>query len=238
MKPKTKSIIRSGARWLGAGIALAFGTYAATVAITWCMYDRPKRRGASDSRKSRLDEFIPEYEVVERHSTRVRAPAGTAFAAACAVNFQQSAFVRAIFKTRELILGSEPSSDKQPLGLVEQAKAWGWGILAEEPGREIVFGGVTQPWLPDPKFRALPAEKFREFSDPDFVKIAWTIRVDPVSAIRSVVSTETRVATTDPVSRAKFRKYWSFIVPGSALIRRLGLRLVKVEAERRARAAA
>jgi hypothetical protein len=39
-------------------------------------------------------------------------------------------------------------TNENPLGLVDQAKAWGWSELAEDPGREIVFGAVTQPWAP------------------------------------------------------------------------------------------
>jgi hypothetical protein len=40
---------------------------------------------------------------------------------------------------------------------------------------------------------------------------------------------------TDPLARAKFRWYWSMFSPGVLLIRRATLRLVKADAERRAR---
>jgi hypothetical protein len=116
-----------------------------------------------------------------------------------------------------------------------QASAWGWGVLAEMPGREIVFGAVTQPWLTNPVFRALAPGEFEAFHEPGYVKIAWTLRADPLNAAHSLVRTETRAASTDPVSRAKFRRYWSFLSPGIILIRRIGLRLVKAKAERRVR---
>jgi hypothetical protein len=65
------------------------------------------------------------------------------------MNLQQSTIFRAIVRTRALVLGSEPEKEKaRPLGLVDQAKAWGWGELAEDPGRDIVFGAATQPWAP------------------------------------------------------------------------------------------
>ena len=158
---------------------------------------------SSDDKDVLLDCFIPTYEVVERHHVRVAAPAETTFSAACNMNLQQSAVVRAIFKGRELILGGKPESS--PLGLMAQAKAWGWGVLAEDPGREIIFGGATQPWLANPVFRALPPDEFEAFHEPGYVKIAWTLRADPIDATKSVFRTETRVATTDPTSRAKFR---------------------------------
>jgi hypothetical protein len=43
------------------------------------------------------------------------------------------------------------------------------------------------------------------------------------------------VLATDPVSRARFRRYWAALSPGILLIRREALRLVKAEAERRPR---
>jgi hypothetical protein len=94
-----------------------------------------------------------------------------------------------------LVLGSEPEKEKpRQLGLVEQARAWGWGELAEDPGREIVFGAVTQPWPGNPVFRALPLGEFAKFQEPGFVKIVWMLRVDRIDGGKSMVSTETRVA--------------------------------------------
>ncbi len=229
--------IRSGVGWLVAGFALASAAYASCVGITWCTYGRPRLHVSRGEEDPLLDEVIPEYEVVERHGIRVAAPLAIAFEAACEMNLQQSAIIRAIFRTRELFLGSQTEREVRPQGLAQQAGTWGWGVLAEQPGREIVFGGVTQPWLASPAFRALPPDEFHGFHEPGFVKIAWTLRADPIDATNSIVRTETRAVTTDPISRAKFRWYWSLVMPGTALIRRMGLRLVKGDAERRAHVA-
>jgi hypothetical protein len=70
------------------------------------------------------------------------------------------------------------------------------------------------------------------------VKIAWTLRADPIGPAESVFRTETRVASTDADARAKFRWYWSFFSPGMAAIRWASLRPLKAEAERRARSVA
>lgn len=110
-------------------------------------------------------------------------------------------------------------------------------MLAEIPGHEIVFGAVTQFWVPNPVFRSVPPEEFANLREPGYVKIAWTLRADPINSQNSVACTETRVITTDASARAKFRRYWSMILPGVILIRRALLRAVKKEAERRARAA-
>jgi hypothetical protein len=118
---------------------------------------------------------------------------------------------------------------------VEEMKAIGWGVLEEVPGREIVLGAVTQPWIADTVFRAVRREEFASFREPGYVKIAVTFRADPESDAESIFRTETRVATTDPTARAKFRRYWSFLSPGIILIRWVSLGVVKAEAERRAR---
>jgi len=62
-------------------------------------------------------------------------------------------------------------------------KALGWGVLAEVPGREIVMGAVTQPWMANVVFRALPPPSSRLLtnqSTPD----RWTLRADPIAAGR------------------------------------------------------
>jgi hypothetical protein len=112
-------------------------------------------------------------------------------------------------------------------------KALGWGMLAELPGREIVMGGVTQPWEPNPVFRALPPDEFAAFNDSGYVKIVWTLRADPADGGKSVFRTETRAVATDPESRKKFRRYWSFLSIGIIAIRRAILPVVKTDAEKR-----
>src|SRR5262249_13039620 len=139
------------------------------------------------------------------------------------------------FRGRELILGADDEEPARPPGLVAFTKALGWGVLAEEPGREVVMGCVTQPWKASPTFRAVPADAFTTFNEPDYVKIAWTLRVAPAAPGESIARTETRAIATDPLARAKFRWYWSMFSPGIVLIRHVAVRLVKADAERRAR---
>jgi len=216
-------------------VAFAAAAYATSVGVTWCRYGHAKRRADGDDRDSELDRFIPLYDVLERHRVLVAAPAQITFSAACDLNLQQSAIIRAIFKSRELLLSGNSNGVTSPAGLTTQAKAWGWGVLAEHPGRWIIFGAVTQPWLANPVFRALPPDEFVAFDEPGYVKIAWTLRVDSVGKGKSVARTETRVVTTDAFARRKFRRYWAFVLPGVMLIRRIALKLVKAEAERRAK---
>jgi hypothetical protein len=221
-------------RWIAAGVGLAAASYAAYVATTWYRYGGVTHRAAGDDGDPLLDTFMPTYEVAERHHVRIAAPAEITFAAAIEMDLQQSAIIRAIFKAREWIMGGHPSPDPVPRGILAQVRALGWGVLAEVPGREIVMGAVTQPWRADVVFRAVSPERFADFDEPDYVKIVWTLRADPIGDAESVFRTETRVATTDPTARAKFRRYWSFASPGIILIRWMSLRPLRAEAERRA----
>jgi hypothetical protein len=226
---------RSCIQWPTTCIAVVITTYLSYVSVTWLTYGRSLAAAADEDAEQVLDNFMPVYDVAERQHVRVAAPAETTFSAACKMNLEQSVTVRTIFKTRALLLGGVWQPKKgQSMGIVQQARLWGWGILAEDPGRKIVFGAVTQPWAPKPVFRALAPADFAKFHDPGYVKVAWTLRVDPVDSTQSIARTETRVATTDPVSRAKFRRYWAFFSPGMFLIRRVSLRIARAEAERAA----
>ena len=120
-------------------------------------------------------------------------------------------------------------------GLLEAMKSIGWSVLATIPDREVVVGAVTKPWEANVVFRSVPADEFAAFNEPDYVKIAWTLRADPVGPGHSIARTETRVMTTDAASRRKFRRYWSLVSPGILLIRRFMLKRVKALAEARCR---
>jgi hypothetical protein len=106
------------------------------------------------------------------------------------MDLRQSPVVRGIFKSREWIMGGRAARDPVPRGLLAQMRAIGWGVLAEVPGREIVMGAVTQPWMADVVFRALPPDRFAAFDEPDYVKIVWTLRSDPIGDGESMFRTE------------------------------------------------
>jgi hypothetical protein len=193
---RTKSWVRSTTNLLAAGVGIAAGAYGAYAAMTWHRYGRiPQADGPE--RDELLDRFMPVYEVVERHHVRVAAPAALTLAAAREQDLFQLPLVRPIFKAREVILRTTPDDRPRPRGLLAATQALGWGILADIPDREIVVGAVTKPWEPNVTFRALPPDDFAAFSEPGFVKIAWTLRADPVDGGASIFRTETRAVATD-----------------------------------------
>ena len=94
--------------------------------------------------------------------------------------------------------------------------------------RELVFGVVVWPRTTRPP--ATPDE-FRTITGRGFAKAVLNFRVEPQLAM-CVVSTETRVWTTDDATRRRFALYWWTIRLGSGLIRRMWLRAIRRRAER------
>jgi hypothetical protein len=218
-----------------AGLAAAVTGYAAYAAVTWYRYGRHRLTVDPGERDGLLDQFMPRFDVVERHQIGVAAPAAITMAAAREQDLLRVPLVRAIFKARQIVMGATPG-ELPPQGLLAAMQGLGWGVLADVPGREVVIGAFTKPWEADVTFRALPPNEFASFTEPGFVKIVWTLRADPIDPQTSVFRTETRAIATDAEARARFRLYWAFASPGIALIRRLSLLPLRREAEGRARA--
>ena len=178
-----------------------------------------------------LDRFLPEFDIVEHHETTVEADVRATWDVVKHLDLFGSRLVRAIFRGREILLGGD-SPDGEQHAYIADASTIGWGELAQLPGRQIVFGAVTRPWEANPVFHALAPEQFAAFDEPGWVKIAWTLRVEPIGDAATCFATQTRVLATDRVSRSKFRRYWRMVSPGVRIIRRETLRLVRREAAR------
>jgi len=227
-------LARTLARWTLAGVGLAGASYAAYVAVTWLRYGHVASPGAGE-RDALLDTFMADYDIRERHHTRVAAPAAATFAVARDLALLDLPVVRALVRGRELILGATPD-DRQgrPRTLIAETQSIGWGVLADVPEHEIVMGAVTRPWDANVIFRPLPPADFASFHEPGWVKIVWTLRADAIDDHQAIFSTETRAVATDSIARAKFRTYWSFLSPGIILIRFAALRALRIEVERQA----
>ena len=101
-------------------------------------------------------------------------------------------------------MGSSPDTTSRPQGLLDATLAMGWRVLADAPGREVVVGAVTRPWQANVIFRGISPEAFAAFREPEYVKIVWTLRVDPLDdETRCRFCTGTRAVATDADGRAE-----------------------------------
>ncbi len=97
----------------------------------------------------------------------------------------------------------------------------GFQILADDGASELVVGAIGKVWhLTIPFVHVDGAEAFRTFGEPEFVKVAWALRVTPRGEHDSRVTLELRVDATDAESWGRFRRYFAMIGPGSRFVRR------------------
>jgi hypothetical protein len=180
--------------------------------------------------------FIPTADIRLEHEIVVHAPAALVFDVAERFDMDSIPVVRAMFWLRAKILGARYERERMQTGLVEAMLGLGWAMLTYTPGRELVMGSVTQPWVGEVKFRAVPAESFASFLQPGLVKIAWTLEAEPLGPELTRFRTETRVLATDEDSRKKFQTYWRMFGIGIVMIRWLIAPALKRKAERRYKA--
>jgi hypothetical protein len=107
----------------------------------------------------------------------------------------------------------------------------GWGLLGEQPDREIVFGAVGKFWQPDIVWRDVSAVDFTGFTEPGWGKIAANFSVQPYGEHATLLSYECRTLTTDATSRRRFARYWRLIKPFVGVVLRASLRTVGANAE-------
>ncbi len=186
----------------------------------------------SDPMTQPLDLFIPYPDVQERHSVVVNAPADLVYETATRFDLYSVPAVRWIFWLRGKLLRAE-TSRREPRGLVEEMRSLGWGSLTERPGELVVSGAATEPWVPNPTFRAIPPDEFASFAEPYQVKIAWTLETRPLSAASTRLATETRAVATDGDARKRFMNYWRWARFGILSIRWFLLPAVRRRAEAR-----
>ncbi len=179
-----------------------------------------------------IDRFIPAPDVRERFETTIRAPAAVVMQVAAGYDMQSHPAVRAIFRLRELLLGSKRRIPRKPQGIVEETTSLGWGVLDEQPGRSVVCGARCRPWLADVRFSPIEPQEFASYAAPDEVKIAWTLEAESIAEGVTRFAQETRAVATDAEARRKFRRYWRWARFGIIAIRLLMLPAVRREAQR------
>ena len=108
--------------------------------------------------------------------------------------------------------------------------------LSSEPPTAVVFGGVLQAWrlTGGPRPPELDAAGLREFAEPGWLRIGMEFRLTPAVG-GTHLSSETRIAATDPATLKRFNRYWVVVGPGSSAIRWEVLTAVELRAEARVR---
>jgi len=214
-------------RWWGALVG-ATGYIAASVILGW-----PARTIAVERPPSSMDAFAPEYQFGEVHEIPVRASAEQVYAALMSVSVDEVPFFRELAWIRRG--GNEgPESILNPpdrVPLVAVAARTSFVVVSDRPGAEHVMGTVVIAPAGVRLALGSTPESFTALTQPGFAKATIGFYIEPMKVGWCRLRTETRVSATDDVSRATFARYWRIIAPGSAFLRRMWLRAVKVRAE-------
>ena len=142
-----------------------------------------------------INEYLPEYDFVEKHRTKVRAKGSVVFRAVNEANFGESWIIRTLFFLRGLPTGNITLS-KMRDGIFE--------TLGEKPNDELLLGLVGQPWKPSGGLKKVDAASFKGFKETGFAKMAWNFVVRRSGWTNSGID-----RNTDKVSRPrKPSKVW------------------------------
>ena len=172
-----------------------------------------------------IERFVPTAEVGSQHSVDVPTSPADTYEVIRTADLGGSRVVRMLFAVRGL-----PS--RRPL-TIETMERVGFVMLRQEPGRGLVLGVTGRFWTLRGDLRRIDAAEFAEFAEPGYAKGAWSFAIEPGPDGGSIVTTETRVTTTDEGSRRAFRRYWRLVGPFSSLIRRRLLAVIARECSSR-----
>ena len=156
----------------------------------------------------RLDEILPEYTVREKHGRVVNANEEALWQAVRHLDFSSSKITKLLFKLRGL--------PTHGLTLDQMIKNGPFGIIAEDPGRELVIGLVCNHLMMPQSFNTL--DEFLAIKGENINRIAWNFYLQKESNGISM-TTETRVLCLGEKARRIFLPYWTLIRPFSGLIR-------------------
>ncbi|HEY0005420.1 MAG TPA: hypothetical protein VGB17_11475 [Pyrinomonadaceae bacterium] len=177
-----------------------------------------------------IDQFLPRYDVHERHRTKVHASLEEVYAVVRELDLSRARLTQALMRLRGMGAGRSSPAE---LNLDHLLKKMCFILLGERPQEELLLGLAGRFWKPSGELRRLDAEEFRNFNEPGYAKAAWNFSLSEQADGSVLLETETRVSCLDETSRRRFRLYWMIVGPFSGLLRRDMLRALRLKAEQR-----
>ena len=172
-----------------------------------------------------IDDFLPVYDVTERHQVIIAGSLGEVYAAIRRLDIGGARFTPWLFRLRGLPAPSAFTLDE----LLKMR----FILLGERENAELLLGVVGKFWKVCGELRRLDAEGYQRFDEAGYAKAAWNFSLTQAAPTRVLLRTETRVRCLDARSRLRFRMYWALVGPFSGLIRREMLQQIKRTVEGR-----
>lgn len=183
-----------------------------------------------------LDDFFPDFDVSERHTTRVAAPPAAVYSALRTADLGGHGVTRGLLALRALpawlMRGARSAAAPVPRRVtLADFEQHGFAVLAERVADELLIGLQGRFWTLTGELEPLDAASARQPLPAGRARAGWNFLVEALPGGGTLLSTETRVLCADAATRRRFRWYWRLVRPGSGLIRRAMLARVKREAE-------
>jgi hypothetical protein len=184
-----------------------------------------------------IDRILPDTEFRDEIDVGVHAPGDRILQAVKEVTLREVPAARLLGEVRDLpgwLLGRAPTGAALSEPFSEGLSRGGWVTLAEDPGRELVWGGAGKYHQlldrePQPFSRA---EEFLAFDHPGCEKLAISVRVEPgARAHERRLVLEHRTHPLSDEARRRFGRSWRLIKPAGALAARQLLLAAKRRAE-------
>jgi hypothetical protein len=179
-----------------------------------------------------LDNFLPEFETVERHAISILASPEQVYQSLLTIDFNQSRIINLLFSLRGLQSLAKQTKPGQPktIRLVNFTNI-GFILLVDDPARELILGLIGRFWTLRGGLVSVAASEFSTYPASRNAKAVWGFKFEELGKLQTRLVTETRVHVPDRSNRGRFALYWRLIGPFSGLIRRELLQLVKRQAE-------
>ena len=183
-----------------------------------------------------IDSFAPKPDAAETHRIAIDAPTDLVYRALWNADVGNSLVIKSLMGLRslpEFVLRRRHLPARNQKISLQTLIDSGFGLLIEEPGREIVLGVTGKFWRPTGNLLPFDRDSFNHPVPPDVARAVWNFSLDEIARGHTLLSTQTRVNCGDDASRRKFLAYWFFVRPFSGLIRRVMLKAVKRACETR-----
>ena len=187
-----------------------------------------------------IDLYLPQYDVRERHRTRVAAPPKVVYAALRSVDLAASPIVRALFLLRTLpgalaggMVGVQALVSRRATAVtLATFESLGFRLLEAVPPAELVLGIEGKFWRQTrPLCTPGPAAFRTQPPAPGTARGVWNFHLIEQPDGSTLLTTETRVRCADRGARRRFLPYWYAIRLASGIIRRAMLRSIRRAAE-------
>lgn len=212
-------------------LALAVVVFGILVSVGTALIPYGERKAATATTK--LDEWMPRWQVDERHTIEIAAPPEKVFASIHAVRADEILLFRTLVAIRRCGATGPESilnpPEEQPL--LDVATRTSFILLTNDAPREIVVGTVITAPREARATGKLEPDLFRKTLRPGVALATMNFLVAPNGRAGSTVTTETRIYANTPAVLRRFGVYWRIIHPGSDLIRRMWLRAIAQRAE-------